>query len=56
MLSRIGAVLVGGGLTVSAVDVPRTALTVLASDHLPVIVDVEMDPAAGWRPRSAQEV
>ena len=40
-LARIDHVFVRGPLRVVRIDVPRTALTVVASDHLPLVVDLE---------------
>lgn len=39
---RIDHVFVSAGLTVHGVQVPRTRLTRIASDHLPLIVDLEV--------------
>lgn len=41
-LGRIDHIFVGPGIKVLAVDVPKTQLNQLASDHLPLIVDLEV--------------
>ncbi|MBI5149314.1 MAG: endonuclease/exonuclease/phosphatase family protein [Candidatus Omnitrophica bacterium] len=41
-IGRIDHVFVGPGIRVLAVDVPKTQLNKLASDHLPLIVDLEV--------------
>ncbi|MFQ5597090.1 MAG: endonuclease/exonuclease/phosphatase family protein [Nitrospiria bacterium] len=41
-IHRIDHVFIGPSMKVSTVDVPRTALTRRASDHLPLIVDIGM--------------
>lgn len=46
---RIDAVLVGGGLTASSVTVPADATARRASDHLPVVADIELGGVAPVR-------
>lgn len=41
-IGRIDHVFVSSGIKVSAIEVPQTQLNKLASDHLPLIVDVEI--------------
>jgi len=41
--SRIDHILVDPGITVLSVDVPKTWLTRLASDHLPLIAELCLD-------------
>jgi endonuclease/exonuclease/phosphatase family metal-dependent hydrolase len=41
-LRRIDHVFLSPGLKVRRVEVPRTELTMVASDHLPVIVEIEL--------------
>jgi endonuclease/exonuclease/phosphatase family metal-dependent hydrolase len=62
-LTRIDHVFVNDHLEVKRIDVPRTQLSRFASDHLPLVVDVEVIPSAaltnplGTKPAaSSQEV
>lgn len=41
-VGRIDHIFVSEGITVSAIEVPRTQLDILASDHLPLIADLEV--------------
>jgi endonuclease/exonuclease/phosphatase family metal-dependent hydrolase len=45
-LLRLDYIFVGRGVRVSHCDVPQSALTRVASDHLPVIVDLELEDTA----------
>ncbi|MBI5136113.1 MAG: endonuclease/exonuclease/phosphatase family protein [Nitrospirae bacterium] len=52
-LGRIDHMFLNGRLAVTAVEVPRTALTQVASDHLPLVADlcpVDATPPRGARP------
>ncbi len=49
--ARIDHVLTGPGITVRNVQVPRTGLARLASDHLPLIVDLDLNPESRSRCR-----
>jgi endonuclease/exonuclease/phosphatase family metal-dependent hydrolase len=44
-LTRIDHVFVGESLRVMQIDIPRTRLSRVASDHLPLVVDLELPPA-----------
>ncbi|QDT53552.1 Endonuclease/Exonuclease/phosphatase family protein [Caulifigura coniformis] len=48
-LRRIDHIFAGDGFRVIETDVPRTRLTRVASDHLPLVVDLEILPACGRR-------
>jgi endonuclease/exonuclease/phosphatase family metal-dependent hydrolase len=45
-LARIDHVFVGKGFSVKRVHVQRNSLTSVASDHLPLVVDLTLEPAA----------
>jgi endonuclease/exonuclease/phosphatase family metal-dependent hydrolase len=42
-LTRIDHVFIGQGLRVRQVHIPRTSLARVASDHLPLAVDLQVD-------------
>ena len=42
-LSLVDHIFVGSGLQTTKIEVPRTALEKIASDHLPLIVDVQVE-------------
>lgn len=51
-LLRIDHVFVGSAIEVLNVEVPRTPLTRVASDHLPLVVDLRIDSSFAHRPAS----
>jgi len=53
-MRRIDHIFAGDGFRVLETDVPRTRLTRVASDHLPLVVDLEIVPAP--QPRSEPDV
>ncbi len=54
-LRRIDHIFVGSGYRVRATDVPRNRLTRVASDHLPLIADLELVATPATRPDAARE-
>jgi endonuclease/exonuclease/phosphatase family metal-dependent hydrolase len=51
---RIDYVFVGSAITVKNIDTVRTPLARIASDHLPLVVDLEIDPASAHIQQAAQ--
>jgi endonuclease/exonuclease/phosphatase family metal-dependent hydrolase len=51
---RIDYAFVGAGLHVKRLDTVRTPLARVASDHLPLVVDLEVDPALSQIQQAAQ--
>ncbi|MBI5426761.1 MAG: endonuclease/exonuclease/phosphatase family protein [Nitrospinae bacterium] len=45
-MGRIDHVFVSPNISIHGIEVPRTALTQIASDHLPLIVEIGLPPAA----------
>jgi endonuclease/exonuclease/phosphatase family metal-dependent hydrolase len=48
-IRRIDHIFVGDGFRVLNTEVPRTRLTRVASDHLPLVVDLELTPVSRAR-------
>lgn len=48
-LARIDHIFVGGDVIVDHIDIPKTTLTCLASDHLPLIADLRLGNVSGER-------
>ncbi len=51
--TRLDHIFLSKGFTVERVVVPRSELTRVASDHLPLVADLSFEPAGGETPRSS---